>query len=118
MQQNSHDEVANAQQKPLLVVLIAGAIVTSLVLVVVSMWLYNMSGAAQLDLSRPGYQDVRARAQQTKQFKGFEATGVLDKKALDNFEQLYQQQKKEISKNNDGFSSAPLSNEKLEIRVE
>ena len=119
MQQNNHNgiEVA-AKQKPQLLFLIIGAVAVSLCLVVLSMWLYNMSGAAQLDLSRPGYQDVRAQAQTSTQFKGFESTGSLDKKALDSFDKLYRQQKKEISDSSDGFSAAPLSNEALEIRVE
>lgn len=117
-QNNSGDTEVTVQQKPLLLFLITGAIVVSLFLVTVSMWLYNMSGAAQLDLSRPGYQNIRAKAQQTAPFTGFESTGVLDEKALDSFDKLYQRQKAAISKSNDGFGPTPLSNETLGIQVE
>jgi hypothetical protein len=43
-------------------VLIAGVILLSTFLVSVALSLYNSSGAAQLDLSRPGFQEVRKQA--------------------------------------------------------
>ena len=39
-----------------LALLLVGTVVVALILTVVSMIIYNYSGAAQLDLSRPGYQ--------------------------------------------------------------
>lgn len=123
MQQNNQDAPHSEQpevahKRPLLVMMIAGSIVIALLLVVTSMWLYNMSGAAQLDLSRPGYQNVRAQAQQMERFEGFRATGELDEEALDAFSKLYRQQQKEIKKDSSGFSSEPLSNSSLGIEVE
>ncbi len=98
--------------------LIAGSIVISLVLVTVGMYLYNESGAAQLDLSRPGYQDVRSQAQQAERFDGINATGDVDSETLKKFDELYTEQQAEILKRKDGFSSSHLSDKYLEIEVQ
>lgn len=73
-------------------VLVGLTIVVSLMLVAVSLWLYNTSGAAQLDLSRPGYQSVRDKADQTNDFKGFSSSGVIDDEAIAEFRKLYDEQ--------------------------
>jgi hypothetical protein len=65
------------------------AITIALCLVGVALALYASSGAAQLDLSRPGYVSVREQASQAPQFDGFSASGTIDKAALDQFNQLY-----------------------------
>src|SRR3954451_25062218 len=70
-------------------VLVGITIVISLFLVGVALALYASSGAAQLDLSRPGYQSVRQQAVHSDTFDGFSPTGALDKGALDQFEKLY-----------------------------
>ena len=41
--------------------MVAGVITISLILVTISMNLYNSNGAAQVDLSRPGFQSVRGQ---------------------------------------------------------
>lgn len=120
MQQNNHSPMAPVVHSPkrTLAYMIAGSIVISLLLVALSMWLYNMSGAAQLDLSRPGYQDVRAKAQQAEQFDGFDATGALDEESLKKFDALYKQQQSAIRKNSEGFNPFTVDNEHLGIHVE
>lgn len=120
-QQNNVSELHEAggrESRFALVYMIAGAIAISIVLVVISMWLYGRSGAAQLDLSRPGYQEVRAKAQQTKQFDGFAGTGKLDEESLKQFDALYREQQKTIRNQSNGFSPAVLDNQHLEIHVE
>ncbi len=119
-QQNSHDETSarGARQKPLLAWMITGSVIVSLLLVILSMWLYNLSGAAQLDLSRPGYQDVRAKAQQSQPFEGFDSTGALDSTSLDAFENLYRKQQQDINQKDKRFDAASLDDAHLEIHVE
>ena len=78
-------------------VMVGATIGLSLLLVVVAMWLYNTSGAAQLDLSRPGYQSVRDKVDSDNSFKGFSASGEIDKQALDEFRVLYDKQLKEAT---------------------
>lgn len=120
MQQNNHSPMSPPvhKSKQTLAYMIAGSIVISLLLVTLSMWLYNLSGAAQLDLSRPGYQGVRAKAQQSEQFDGFDATGKLDEESLKKFDKQYKQQQSAIRKNSEGFNPFTVDNEHLGIHVE
>lgn len=104
-------------KKPFLA-LISGAVLISFVLVLVSMYLYNMSGAAQLDLSLPGLQEERLRAQQAKRYDGFSAAGKLDAKAFKQFDELYKKQQADLQKDINGFDSTQLEDEQLGIKVE
>ena len=78
-------------------VLVGLTIVLAMVLVVFSLWLYNNSGAAQLDLSRPGYESVRSQANTSKDFTGFSSSGAIDTEALNEFRGLYDKQLKEAT---------------------
>lgn len=93
-------------------VMIIGSIVTSLVLVGVSMALYFSSGAAQLDLSRPGYVSVREQANEKEQFTGFSASGAIDKESLDEFQKLYDEQAKKTT-TIDSFGGEAMADETL-----
>ena len=95
-------------------VLVAGVILLSTFLVSVSLSLYNSSGAAQLDLSRPGYQEVRKQATPDNTTKTFPSTGALDKKALDSFTTLYSEQSAKVT-SAQGFDAAALSEESLRL---
>ncbi len=95
-------------------VLIAGVILLSTFLVSVALSLYNSSGAAQLDLSRPGFQDVRKQASRDTPTKAFPSTGVLDKAALDSFSKLYSEQSAKVTET-EGFDEAALSEESLQL---
>ena len=95
-------------------VLIAGVILLSTFLVSVALSLYNSSGAAQLDLSRPGFQEVRKQASRDTTTKTFPSTGTLDKAALDNFSKLYSEQAAKVSQTQ-GFDAAALSEESLQL---
>ena len=99
---NEKELVAEAQQlggwqQHKFMVLVAATIVLSLMLVGVSMWLYNSSGAAQLDLSRPGYQSVRDQVDYGNDFAGFPASGPLNQEAIDQFRNMYDEQLSEIT---------------------
>jgi hypothetical protein len=70
----------------ILIILVASALVG------VAMALYASSGAAQLDLTRPGYVSVRDQAVRSNQFDGFSASGSIDETTLDAFKILYTEQ--------------------------
>lgn len=92
------------------------AILTSLALVSISLVLYNQSGAAQLDLSRPSFQSVRSKAHQAEPFSGFEASpGPLSEKDLDRFEKLYIKKNSEMHEYMNAFSPSALSDKSLGI---
>lgn len=99
-------------------VVIAGAIVIAIVLVILSMYLYDRSGASQLDLSLPELQEERLKAQQMRDYDTFRASGELDKEALDYFEQIYMKQQDTILEDHNGFDPTRLSDETLEIQVD
>lgn len=92
--------------------MIAAAIGIALFLVSVALALYASSGAAQLDLSRPGYVSVRDQANKDTSFDGFPSTGPIDKKALDQFRQLYDEQAEKAT-NVDSFGGNAMSNQTL-----
>jgi hypothetical protein len=95
-------------------VLVGGTIVVSLFLVSVALSLYNSSGAAQLDLSRPGYQSVRQQAAKSDDFSSYAGTGPINDKALTQFRQLYMSQAEQSSAL-DSFGGDVMSNKSLSI---
>ena len=98
--------------------MIGGSIIVSLLLVTLSMYLYNLSGAAQLDLSLPGLQDQRLQAQQAKRYNDFGASGRLNQQALDQFDDMYRHQREDIGKDQTGLADKQITDEYLEIKVE
>lgn len=93
-------------------VLVGATIVVSMVLVSVAMAVYSSSGAAQLDLSRPGYQEVRNQADRGEVITAFPAIGAIDKSSLDSFRTLYEKQANQVL-GYDGFGGTPMSDQAL-----
>ena len=77
-------------------VLVAIVIVISCVMVVVGMYIYNTSGAAQIDLSRPGYQSVQREATRDTSNDSFSSTGKLDASAFDSFDKMYADHSRQV----------------------
>lgn len=94
--------------------LVALTILIALFLVSVALALYASSGAAQLDLSRPGYQSVREQGGKTTTFDGFPANGTLTKETIDEFRTLYNQQAEKAT-NIDSFSGSAMSEQTLSL---
>jgi hypothetical protein len=96
-------------------VFIIFSITISFVLVVISMAIYNSSGAAQLDLSRPGYVNVRSRASSLdSSYKDYATMGNIDEKVITEFDALFKLQSSKITTAT-VFSGDPLSPEALGI---
>ncbi len=93
---------------------VAGSITVAILLVFVSMALYASSGAAQLDLSRPGYKNVQDKVDQSGAFESFPATGSVNKSTLDQFQKIYDKQTKQVD-SSDAFSSSALDDQALGI---
>ena len=94
--------------------LVIGTIVISIMLVIVSLVIYNVSGSAQLDLSRPGYQSVSQQVERSDTAQGFSANGDVNMGTIDEFLRLYDQQAKK-AKAIDAFNGDPLNPETLEF---
>jgi hypothetical protein len=104
----------NRWQQHRFLLLIAFTIFIALFLVGISLALYNTSGTAQLDLSRPGFQSVRQQASQSNDFNSFPSTGTLDQSALNQFRTLYDKHAKQVTAV-DGFSGDVMNDQTLSI---
>lgn len=106
-----------AQPKPWyrreLTIFIAGSLVVALLMVIVSMAIYNSSGAAQLDLSRPGYKSVQDEVT-TDTFEGFPSDGAVTRNTIEQFKQLYGTQTGPVTDKN-VFSPSALDDQALGI---
>ena len=100
-------------------IFIAGSLTIAMILSGFSLWLYNESGAAQLDLSRPSYQEAREEAKKEEDKENdngsneFSADGTIDEKTISEFEKLYNERLKKIQA--DAFKEDPLSDKSLNI---
>jgi hypothetical protein len=95
-------------------VTIGGCIIVALFLVGVALALYASSGAAQLDLSRPGYQSVRQQATHDDSIDAFPSTGDLDKNAIEQFRKIYDERAGQAT-SVDSFGGTVMSDESLSI---
>lgn len=94
---------------------IVASIVIALVVVIISMTMYNGSGAAQLDLSRPGYVSVRSRVDTSdSDFQTYPSNGAINKSVINDFQSLYNKQAQKV-KDVDAFGGDPLSPDTLGI---
>lgn len=94
------------------------AISIATVLVATSMSLYYNSGAAQLDLSRPGYKNIRTQVTNDESdLNSFSATGPIDKDVINDFKTIYSAQAQKIKAAN-AFSGDPLDPSALGLTVD
>lgn len=96
------------------VILIISSIAISLLLVSIALALYAWSGAAQVDLSRPGYGDVRNKVDEAEEPTAFPNSGPIDKEVLDDYEKLYDKTASQVTSVN-VFEGGVLSDEALRI---
>ena len=91
-------------------VMICGVIAIAGVMVWIAMDMYNTSGAAQVDLSRPGFQEVRKQAARDAEPETYKTEGSVTKESLDEFKKMYQQRRSKIA---DGTFDPPrISNKR------
>lgn len=79
----------NGWEKHRFLVMVGASIVIALMLVAISMKLYESSGAAQLDLSRPGYEHVNEKVTPSEVFRGFSAVGEITEETIEEFRAMY-----------------------------
>lgn len=112
--QSQETSVTTVWYRHQLLFFIGGSIIVALLLVLIAMALYASSGAAQLDLSRPGYKSVQGQLDQTDSFVSFPADGSVTTDTLDKFLELYNKQVRPVD-NNNVFSPNALSEQILGI---
>src|SRR5687767_13228274 len=72
-------------QRYRLIALITGAVLVSLLLTVFSVLIYVRDGTSRLDLSRPGYEQVRDQIRPDDTSPAFESSGELTKEVMEKF---------------------------------
>lgn len=95
-------------------VMVGGTIVISLVLVAISMWLYDFSGTEQLDLSRPGYQSVSEQVVKDAEFEIFNSNGPIDDSVTKEFLRQYDENAKKLT-SVDAFADGPMTDQALRL---
>lgn len=81
------------------------------------MYIYNTSGAAQVDLSRPGYQSVRSEASRDSVADAFPSTGALTDKDFDAFNKMYEDHSRQVVGVN-SFGPQALDTDTLQLFAE
>ena len=89
-------------------------VLVAAVLTVVSMFAYNASGTAQLDLSRPGYLSVSDQVDKADKITEYSSFGPVNKESINEFIKLYDEQSTK-AKAVDAFNGDPLNPEVLEF---
>lgn len=87
-------------------------IAIAIVMTVISVAIYNSSGAAQLDLSRPGYRSVSSQIERNDTIDTYSASGPVNKDTIEEFIKLYDEQA-DKAKAVDAFNGDPLNPEVL-----
>ena len=113
--------MAAEEQKPtflgqhrFLILIILAVFITGL-LTVISMSMYISSGAAQLDLSRPGYRAVQDQVdRENRAVQNYSAVGPVNEESINEFKELYDKQLKR-AKAVEAFGGDPLSPKSLGI---
>lgn len=89
-------------------------VIIAITLTTISVAMYNSSGAAQLDLSRPGYRSVSDKVEKSDKIDVYSASGVVTKESIEEFMKLYDEQASK-AKAVDAFNGDPLNPEVLEF---
>lgn len=87
-------------------------VLIAVVMTVISVVIYNSTGAAQLDLSRPGYRAVSDQVEQTDTIDTYSSSGAVNKETIEEFMKLYDEQA-DKAKAIDAFNGDPLNPEVL-----
>ena len=102
------DEVFSRSKYRFLLMIFSAVIIAG-GLVAISMAIYSSSGAAQLDLSRPGYKDVRSQADKSDDsFMDFSELGIVNQKVIDEFNKKFNAEYEKL-KSFDAFGGDPLN---------
>lgn len=95
-----------------LFLLVSVATAIAILVVVIGLTIYNVSGTAQLDLSRPGYESVSNQVDTETKIDEYSATGSLTKQTVNEFIDLYKAQAEKATAV-DAFNGDPLNPDTL-----
>lgn len=105
-----------AWQKNRYFLMVGAALGIALFMVMIAMNLYSSSGTAQLDLSRPDYESVRAQTTTREGVAEFSSTGEITLRVLQDFEKQFQRSANDVIKA-DAFRADALSDRSLNLPI-
>lgn len=108
------EEALSFWQRHRLSLLLIITVIIAITMTSISVAIYNSSGAAQLDLSRPGYRSVSDKVQANDDINTYSASGAVNKDTIEEFIKLYDAQVSKAMKV-DAFNGDPLNPEVLEF---
>jgi hypothetical protein len=97
-------------------IMIAGAVILTIILTSISITIYISSGAINIDLSRPGYESVREETTIEESEPPFDATGPIDKTVADDLNRRLEKIQAHLLEMN-SFSGETLSDEALDLAI-
>ncbi len=93
---------------------VIAALLIAILMTMVSMALYVSSGASRLDLSRPGYENIRAEVQSGREDNTFRANGPLNEAVYDDFQDRFTK-RREVMQQLGDYRSTALNDRELQI---
>jgi hypothetical protein len=102
-------------QRHQLAFLIIAAVITTLILTTISIYIYVLSGAINIDLSRPGYESVRQdTSDESSGVDPFSSSGKIDDEVRTNFLHRLEVIQNNTKQMND-FGGDSLSDKSLDL---
>ena len=80
-----------------IIIAVTLAVLFSLLLTGINMYLYTISDASRIDASTPGREALRAKLNDTTETVKFDSSGKLDAAALADFQKLFDKEKSGMS---------------------
>jgi len=108
------DETPTFWDRHRLSLLLIITVCIAVMMTVISVVIYNSTGAAQLDLSRPGYRSVSDQVEKNDPIDTYSSSGPVNKETIEEFMKLYDAQATK-AKAVDAFNGDPLNPEVLEF---
>lgn len=99
---------------PKLPLALTAAILLSIVLTCISVAWYSLDGSSKLDLSRPGYEQVRTQVLSNDTQKTYDTTSPVTKSAIDSFTTEYDSRSKELQSYG-SFSDGTLDDNNIQL---
>ena len=109
------EKLMNLFEKHYFMAMIMIVVIVSLSLTAVSVTIYVRSGAIYIDLSRPGFENVRGETTVKEETeKPFESSGPLNQEVIDDFSRRLEKLQSEMSQMN-AFSNDTISDKALRL---
>lgn len=86
----------------------------ALIMTGISLELYRSSDAIKLDMSRPGYEKVRAKVEKTEENNNFDSSGPLNDKVYEDFGKRIHKFEDDLEKL-DNYEESTVSDENLNL---